>query len=153
MSYMKLTSPAFEHLGMIPKEYGRDFRNVNPPLRIEGVPENALSLVLTLEDPDVPESAGVPVWDHWIVFNIPPTTTVIPESWFPTGTRGKGTRGELEYGGPRPPDREHRYVFTVYALNCELDLAEGSSKTDVLAALEHQIIERTELIGRYAPQI
>ena len=149
---MILTSPAFEHFGKIPKEYGRDFRNVNPPLRIEGVPAGAVSLVLTMDDPDVPEAAGVPVWDHWVVFNIPATTTLIPESWYPTGVRGKGTRGEIDYGGPRPPDREHRYFFRVYALNCTIDLAEGSTKQDVLDAIRTSIVDKAELVGTFAPQ-
>ncbi len=66
--------------------------------------------------------------------------------------RGKGTRGELDYGGPRPPDREHRYFFKLYALDSVLDLPEGSSKQEVLDAMESHVIEQTELMGRYAPQ-
>lgn len=149
---MKLTSSAFENGGIIPQKYGRDFENINPPLAIEGVPDGTLSLVLLMDDPDVPEAAGVPVWDHWVVFNISPNMEEIVEHWSVEGTRGKGTRGELDYGGPRPPDREHRYYFKLFALGTMLDLTEGASKQDVINAMEGHIIEKAELMGRYAPQ-
>ncbi len=149
---MKLISPAFENGGTIPQKYGRDFENVNPPLTIEDVPEGTRSLVLLMDDPDVPASAPVDVWDHWVVFNISPNTTQVIENWNVEGVRGKGTRGELDYGGPRPPDREHRYFFKLYALDTELSLEEGASKQEVLDAMKGHIIEQAELMGRYAPQ-
>jgi Raf kinase inhibitor-like YbhB/YbcL family protein len=152
MKNMKLTSPAFFHGEIIPDRFGRDFENINPSLIIASVPSDAVSLIVIMEDPDVPEAAGVPVWDHWIVFNIPPEMTQIPEAWKPVGVRGKGTRGELEYGGPRPPDREHRYYFRVYALDCMLDLSEGSLKCDLLNIAEKHILASAELMGRFSPK-
>ncbi len=156
---MRLTSPAFIHGSPIPSKYGRDFENVNPPLRIEDVPPGVVSLALVMEDPDVPPQAGVPVWDHWVVFNIPPAVTEIPEGWRPedvragqpAGVRGHGTRGELDYGGPRPPDRPHRYFFRVYALDAILSLAEGASKQDVLRMMDGHVLASAELMGTFAP--
>jgi len=148
---MRLTSPAFDDGGVIPQKYGRNFKNVNPSLVIGEVPDRTISFVLTMEDPDIPAAAGVPVWDHWILFNIPAETREIPEAWQPTGVRGKGTRGELEYGGPRPPDREHRYFFRIYALDGSLYLPEGSSKKQVMDAAKGHILETTELMGRFRP--
>lgn len=148
---MKLSSPAFGHGGVIPRKYGRDFENINPPLCFEEIPNGTASLVLIMEDPDVPEAAGVPVWDHWVVFNIPPNTKEICEAWSPGGTCGVGTRGELHYAGPRPPDREHRYFFKLYALRSTLDLSEGVTKQEILDALSDEIIDSAELMGRFAP--
>lgn len=148
---MQLTSPAFKNSETIPRRFGRDFENINPPLLIESVPAGTISLALIMDDPDVPPAAGVPVWDHWVVFNIPPDTTHIPEAWKPVGVRGKGTRGELDYGGPRPPDREHRYYFRVYAIDNVLDLEEGSSKQDVLDAMDGHVLASAELMGRFSP--
>ena len=148
---MQLTSPAFKNGGVIPKKYGRDFENINPPLIIHDIPDNAVSLILTMDDPDVPLAAGVPVWDHWVVFNIPPGTKTIPEAWKPKGIRGKGSRGELNYGGPRPPDKEHRYFFRLYALNAILELPEGSTKKEIVDAMTGYIIAEAELMGRFAP--
>lgn len=148
---MKLTSPAFEHGGVIPKKYGLDFENVNPPLLIDDVPDKTAALVLIMDDPDVPKVAGVPVWDHWVVFNIPPETREICEAWSPKGVCGTGTRGELCYTGPRPPDREHRYFFKCYALRERLNLKEGSTKYEVLNAMADLILDSCELMGRFAP--
>lgn len=148
---MKLSSSAFNHGGMIPKQYGRDFANINPPLVISEVPSGTASLVLFMEDPDVPLTAGVAVWDHWVVFNIPAETRIIPERWEPTGVRGKGTRGELDYGGPRPPDREHRYFFRLFALDKLLELSEGSTKQEVTAAMNGHVLKTADLMGRFAP--
>ena len=148
---MNLTSEAFKQGEMIPEKYGRDFDNVNPPLTIEDVPEGTKSLALIMDDPDVPEAAGVSVWDHWVVFNIPPNEIEISEGWKPSGTRGVGTRGELDYGGPRPPDREHRYFFKLYALDSMLELPEGTTKEQVLNEMEGHVLESTELMGRFKP--
>ncbi len=150
---MKISSSAFQNGEVIPQKYGRDFENVNPPLRIEDAPKGIVSFVLTMDDPDVPEAAGVPVWDHWVVFNIPPNILNIPERWNVEGVRGKGTRGELEYGGPRPPDKENRYFFTVYAIDTTLDLPEGATKTECLGAMACHILEKAELMGRFAPTV
>ncbi|MFA5945567.1 MAG: YbhB/YbcL family Raf kinase inhibitor-like protein [Patescibacteria group bacterium] len=148
---MRLSSSAFSDGEKIPPEFGRNFRNVNPPLMIEDVLDSAVSLAIIMDDPDMPPEAPVRVWDHWVVFNIPPSVSSIPEAWIVEGVRGRGTRGELEYGGPRPPDREHRYFFKLFTLDCMLSLAEGASKTEVIEAMEGHVLEQAELMGRYAP--
>lgn len=149
---MNLSSPAFVANASIPSTYTCDGKNISPPLTISGVPVDARSLVLIMDDPDVPAASGVKIWDHWVVFNMPPTVTDIPEATQPQGTKGKGTRGSLAYGGPCPPDREHRYFFKLYALDAMLDLPSGSSKADVESAMTGHIVEQAELVGRYARQ-
>jgi Raf kinase inhibitor-like YbhB/YbcL family protein len=150
-----LTSPAFSHQGEIPRKYTCKGENISPPLALQGVPSETKSLVLLMDDPDIPEAAkekfNIRVWDHWIVFNILPTTRVIPEGKNPVGVLGKNTRGNLGYGGPCPPDREHRYFFKLYALSQMLSLPEGSTKQSVEEAMEGLILAQTELIGRFAP--
>ena len=148
---MYLTSPAFANGEMIPQKYGQNFQDINPPLSITDVPAGTASFALTMDDPDVPAMAGVPVWDHWVMFNIPPGINEIPEAWTITGTKGKGTRGKLEYSGPKPPDQEHRYFFRVYALDAMIDLPEGSTKEELLAAIEGHVLAQSELMGRFAP--
>ena len=150
---MKLTSSVFDHQGTIPMKYTQWGEDINPPLSISQVPEQAVSVVLILDDPYVPEYALVDVWDHWVVFNIPPSITEIPEGWEVQGVRGIGTRKHLEYSGPKPPDREHRYFFKLYALDTILSLPEGSTKYEVEQAMQGHVIEQVELIGRSAPQV
>ncbi|MEK6901145.1 MAG: YbhB/YbcL family Raf kinase inhibitor-like protein [Nanoarchaeota archaeon] len=150
---MQLTSPAFEPNGKIPSRYTCDGENINPPLTITDVPVATKSLVLIMDDPDIPEIAkknfNVDVWDHWVVFNIPPMIKEITERNNPPGILGKNTRGNNAYGGPCPPDREHRYFFKLYALNTMLNLKEGATKKEVEKAMEGHIIAQIELIGQY----
>jgi hypothetical protein len=129
---MKLISSAFKDKGIIPSRYTCEGANVSPPLEIASIPANAKSLVLILEDPDVPEQVRSDrMWDHWIIFNMPPTTLQIPEMVGPpSGIRGKTTFGHTRYGGPCPPDREHRYFFKLYALDILLPLKEGATKKE-----------------------
>ena len=145
---MELKSNAFENNGKIPSKHTCDGENVSPQLSISGVPENSKSLVLIMDDPDAVKPAGK-VWDHWIVFNIPPETKEIPEAQEPQGIHGKGTSGNLNYRGPCPPDAEHKYFFKLYALDTNFDLPQGSEKKEVEEAMKSHIIEQTQLIGRY----
>ena len=129
---MKLTSSGFENEGKIPSKYTCDGKNTNPPLTIAEVPKGTKSLALIMDDPDVPKNIRKDgVWDHWIVFNIPPDLTEIKEGKEPQGTHGLGTGNNTEYYGPCPPDREHRYFFKLYALDCKLELLEKATKRDV----------------------
>ncbi len=150
---MQLTSPAFAANGKIPAKYTCDEENISPPLQIADVPAAAQSFVLLMDDPDIPEFVkeryNISIWDHWIVFNIPPTTKNISEGKNPPGLLGKNTGGKNGYGGPCPPDREHRYFFKLYALDTTLALSEGAKKAEVEKAMEKHILAKAELVGRY----
>ena len=147
---MKLSSPAFTEGGKIPSKYTCEGENINPELNISGIPAHTKSLVLIIDDPDVPEFVRKDkMYDHWVVFNIPAVTTKILEDSQPQGTPGKNTSGGLNYTGPCPPDREHRYFFKLYALDSELSLPKGSSKHDVENAIKGHILAQTQLMGRY----
>jgi hypothetical protein len=148
---MKLTSSTFDHEGKIPSKYTCDGENINPPLTISNVPAQAKSLVLIMDDPDVPKRLRADgMWDHWIVFNIPPNLTEINEGEEPPGVHGIGTSNNLDYFGPCPPDREHRYFFKLYALDTELNLREKATKKQVEKAMEGHIQAKAQLMGRYA---
>lgn len=147
---MKLTSPAFEENQAIPSKYTCEGLNYNPELNIQGVPQKAVSLVLIVEDPDVPAYIRPDqMWDHWIVFNIPKETKVIEENATPPGILGKTTSGINKYDGPCPPDRKHRYFFKLFALDVMLPLKTGASKKDVANAMKGHILAESALIGTY----
>lgn len=153
MSELILTSSAFEHNGKIPSKYTCDSENVSPPLEIGGVDEKARSLVLIMDDPDIPKGINEEnVWDHWVVYNIPTDTTGVPEGAEPKGVLGVGTGGKLGYQGPCPPDREHRYIFILYALDTTLEVPEGATKDVVRSAMQGHILQKAELIGLYERQ-
>ncbi len=151
-SPMTLSSPVFTEGGRIPSKYTCDAENINPELHIANVPEGTQSLVLVMDDPDIPESVkkerGVDVIDHWVLYNIPPEITVIPEGSAP-GTQGLNTRGEAAYRGPCPPDREHRYFFRLYALSGTLNFIQTPTLREVEDAAKSMMIEQTTFMGRY----
>jgi Raf kinase inhibitor-like YbhB/YbcL family protein len=147
---MKLTSAAFAPGGAIPEQYTCDGANSHPPLAFEDVPAEAKSLALIMDDSDVPRDR-IPsgVFDHWVVFNIPPKTEGITEGGQVPGTPGKNGREQDAYTGPCPPDKEHRYFFRLYALDTQLALKKGATKQDVLSAIEGHVIAQAELMGTY----
>ncbi|MBS3096895.1 YbhB/YbcL family Raf kinase inhibitor-like protein [Candidatus Woesearchaeota archaeon] len=142
---MKLTSTAFAHNSTMPSEFTCDGQDLSPPLTISDVPSNAKSLVLIMDDPDAP----VGIWDHWVVFNIPPSTKEIPKGTEPKGTAGKNSWGRTGYGGPCPPSGTHRYFFKLYALDSELNLPEGSAKKELEMTMQGHILAKAELMGNY----
>ena len=146
-----LESPAFKNDTKIPKKYGYKITNVNPPLKIKGIPKNTKSLVLIMDDPDAMGAVGK-IWVHWVIWNIEPTITEIKEDSIPTGAiEGKTDFGEIGYGGPAPPDKEHTYIFKLYALDNKLNLHEGASKTDVKKSMKNHVLVETKLVGKYSP--
>lgn len=147
---MKLTSPAFKEKGIIPSLYTCEGKNINPPLEISDVPHNAKSLVLLSDDPDVPRHIRADGnFDHWVIFNMPPTTRHIAENATPPGVQGKNSKGKSEYFGPCPPDGQHRYFFKLYALDTMLALHAGVTKKEVEHAMEGHILAQTELMAFY----
>jgi Raf kinase inhibitor-like YbhB/YbcL family protein len=153
MAPLDLSSPAFDDGDPIPDEYGYEKRDVNPPLRIDGVPAEAASLALVMDDPDAMEPAGK-VWDHWVVWNVDPDRSELPEDWDPAASgavEGVNDYGEDGYGGPNPPDRIHTYRFVLYALDRDLDLAAGATKAALEEAVAGHVLAEAELTGTYAP--
>ncbi len=148
---MKIESNVFQNGGEIPRKYGYKKENINPPLLIKDVPINAKSLVLIMDDPDAMGAVGK-IWVHWLVWNIDPNTNEILENSLPPNTiQGKTDFGEIAYGGPAPPDKEHTYIFKLYALDRKLNLDEGSTKSQIEDAMKGHVIEETRLEGRYSP--
>ncbi len=147
---MKLTSSAFDNKGEIPREHTCDGDNINPPLTISDVPDGTKTLVMIMDDPDVPKSIREDgMWDHWVVFNIPASVRTINKGQEPEGVHGINTSGSLHYVGPCPPDARHRYFFKLYALSAALHLSEKSTKQQVVTAMDGLVLATAELMGTY----
>jgi Raf kinase inhibitor-like YbhB/YbcL family protein len=147
---MILTSDAFQHTGMIPRQYTCDGANISPPLIIADIPKNTGSFVLIMDDPDVPTYIRPDgIWDHWVVFNIQPSTMTIEAGKEPNGMHGIGSGNNLKYYGPCPPEGEHRYFFKLYALDTMLSLPEKATKAEIESEMQGHILEQTELMGVY----
>lgn len=147
----QLTSRAFSHGEPIPPTYTCDGEDISPPLQWDDPPEGTQSLALIADDPDAPGGT----WVHWVLYSLPADTDSLPEGVPPDaelpdgGRHGQNSWQRLGYGGPCPPSGTHRYIFTLYALDTQLDLPDGASKSQVLQAMEGHVLARAELAGRY----
>ena len=151
MDNFTLESEAFVNGGVIPRKYGYKNGNISPPLKINGVPENTLSLALIMDDPDAMGAVGK-VWVHWVLWNIDPSTIELKENSIPKDClEGETDFGEIGYGGPAPPDKEHTYIFKLYALDQKLGADKDSTKKQIQEAMNNHIIAETRLEGRYSP--
>lgn len=144
---MRIISPEFKNNETIPGKFTCDGLNINPELKIYGVPDTAISLAIILDDPDATNGD----WSHWVAWNIDPKTETILENSIPDGTIfGKTDFGDNKYGGPCPAVGTHRYFFHLYALDTNLDIPQNSTKADLLKAMEGHLITETELMGVYS---
>lgn len=156
---LSLTSPAFDNNGSIPSKYTCDGANVSPELRIDGVPDGADSLVLVMDDPDIPdsvkESRGIEKFDHWAMYSIPADTAVIPEGTS-IGAEGVNGAGNTGYTGPCPPPEyeptEHRYIFRLYAISGTLNFIKAPTLDELETAAKGMALDSATLIGRYERQ-
>jgi len=138
-----ISSTAFEDNTAIPSRYTCEDVNVNPPLKIEHIPEEAKSLAIIVEDPDAPSGT----WIHWVMWNIP-IRHEIKENEAP-GVQGLNDFNLHQYGGPCPPSGKHRYYFKVYALNDILELPAHTNASQLEKAMSEHIISFGQLMGLY----
>lgn len=148
------TSPAFSNNDPIPPKYTSDAQDVSPPLTWDHLPKETRSLALIMDDPDAPTADP---WVHWVLYNIPPDLTVLPEGPshspkpIPRALPGKNSWNVLGYRGPQPPKGHglHHYHFTLYALDSPLQLLPGLDKQSLLNAMTPHLLAQTELVGTY----
>lgn len=147
---MQISSPAFAENQNIPERYTCDGKSLSIPLNFSGVPDTAKSLALIMDDPDVP-TTSIPsgLFVHWVVFNMPATTTALTENQTPPGIVGNNGSSKAAFAGPCPPDRQHRYFFKLYALDAMLNLPAGSTKDQLETAMQGHIVSQAQLIGLY----
>src|SRR5690606_33684974 len=150
---MRIASSAFEEGAEIPTRFTCDGEDVSPPLAISGVPENARTLALIVDDPDAPGGTFV----HWLLWNLPPGVRELPEDVPPDDVvtvLGDARHGitdfkRVGYGGPCPPDRRHTYRFMLYALDTALDLEAGANRKTLDDAMKGHIIAEAILRATY----
>lgn len=141
---LTVTSSAFQATGTIPPEYSCDGPSRVPPLAWTGVPRTAKSIAIWVDDPDAPKGT----FTHWLVTNLPATTTSIPKGGaLPAGARvAKNSSGSEGYYGMCPPSGRHRYVFHVFALDAPITAA---SKDELTRAIAGHVVAAGDLVGTY----
>lgn len=141
-----IKSTAFADRKNIPTVYTCDGRDLSPQISWKGAPAKTQAYVLICEDPDAPVGS----WYHWVLYNIPPSVSVLPEgAALSSGAElGKNSWGRSQYNGPCPPASSiHRYNFTLYALDSRLDLPPGAEASTVLRAIQGHVLAKTTLMG------
>ena len=152
---LTLTAASFPHNGMIPARHTCDGQDLSPRLAWAGVPAEARSLVLIVDDPDAPDPAAPRMtWVHWVLYNLPPTSTGLPEAVAagdlpPNTLEGTNDWHRTGYGGPCPPIGAHRYFHKLYALDLLLPDLHHPTKAALEQAMRGHVIAQAELVGRY----
>jgi hypothetical protein len=153
---LALTSAAFQPNGAIPEVYTCQGKDISVPLAWSGLPAGTRSLALIVDDPDAPDPAAPKMtWVHWVLYNVPPAATGLPEGVqarsLPSGTlEGSNDWGRTGYGGPCPPVGRHRYFFKLYALDVVLPDLGTPDKKRLERAMKGHVLAQSELVGTYA---
>jgi Raf kinase inhibitor-like YbhB/YbcL family protein len=145
----RIFTGAYAEGGWIPPLHSCDGADLSPALEWTGVPAEARSLTLVMEDPDAPGG----VWTHWLLYDIGPKIMALPQG-IRTGSLGlSGTNdfGTLGYRGPCPPHGgPHRYFFRLHALDVHtLGLPAGVKRTELLQAMKGHILGEAQYMGRF----
>jgi Raf kinase inhibitor-like YbhB/YbcL family protein len=151
---IKIKCPVFEDGAPIPPRYACVDADISPPIDWDvadiAIPDTG-SIALICDDPDAPSGT----WIHWVIFNLPPETSALPEMVMPReelengALQGANSWGNIGYRGPCPPSGTHRYFFKIYALDTKLDLSPGATKQEVLKAMEGHVLDEGQIMGTY----
>ena len=141
---MRLSSEAFEEGSAIPSDHTCDGPDTSPPLAWSDVPDGTAAFALIVDDPD---ARG---FVHWVLIDIPgDRRDLAAGEGDDVGVPGSNDFGRTGWAGPCPPSGEHRYVFTLYALDAPLELGEGASADQVRGALADHSRGEAQLTGVY----
>lgn len=140
---MRITIPVLENQNIIPVRYTCKGININPPLHIYEIPENAKSLCVIMYDPDAPGGDFV----HWVAYNIEPVSYI--EEGSNPGIHGRNDFGMSGYVGPCPPSGVHRYIFKLFALDNLPNITENRTRNEVHKAIQGHILSTGELIAKF----
>jgi Raf kinase inhibitor-like YbhB/YbcL family protein len=139
-----VTSTAFSDGARVPAQFTCAGEGTSPPLSWSGVPDDARSLVLEVQDPDAPGNTFV----HWLVVNLPPDDATIAAGESPPGTARENSSGKAGWAPPCPPSGMHHYHFTVYAL--DVGVVSDPDVDGVSELVEEHLVAWGDLVGTVA---
>lgn len=160
-----MTTTAFEDGGVIPDKFTQAAgpAAVSPALSWSQVPAGTQSFVLLMHDPEPVLNKGSKMdITHWLVWNIPATSTGLPEGVpageLPDGTRQVSLRSNAYMGPGAPPGPYHHYTFELYALDIKLDVPQGQpaaaaqTRNAIFDAMDGHVLGKAVLVGRFHRQ-
>ncbi|MGW5877073.1 YbhB/YbcL family Raf kinase inhibitor-like protein [Nocardiopsis terrae] len=140
---INVSSPMMQEGEPLPMAYtcGAEGDPVSPPLSWSGLPDDAGSIALVVDDP---RDAVV----FWLVYDLDPQLVELRQNTVPADAKlGQNSAGDTAYGAPCPEEGDvHEYRFTVYALDGTLDLPEGAALDLTLEAIAEQAVARGSLV-------
>jgi Raf kinase inhibitor-like YbhB/YbcL family protein len=148
-----LISSAFQDGQSIPKLFSKKGGNISPPLALLDPPAGTMSFAVVMDDLSAPGGS----FNHWVLFNLPASEVVLGQGIprVPALANGalQGNNGndEIGYLGPNPNQgpRKHTYVFQVFALNTQLNLAPGATKEQLQIAMAGTVLGEAQLSGTF----
>ena len=156
-----MTTTAWEDGGVIPDKYTQKAgpMAVSPELKWSQVPMGTQTFALLLHDPEPVLNKGLMDVTHWLIWNIPGTSTGLPEGVaqgeLPDGSRQVSLRGNAYMGPGAPAGPYHHYTFELYALDTKLDVAQGTpqeaagTRTAVVNAMDGHVLGKAVLVARF----
>ena len=159
-----MTSSAWEDGGVIPDKYTQaaGANAPNPELKWTQVPPGTQSFVIIMNDPEpaIPAKSSRGDVTHWLAWNIPGTSTGVPEGMMggdlPDGTKQQSLRGNGYMGPGAPPGPYHHYTFTLYAVDTKLDVTASQNAYDtrqaLLTAMDGHVLGKAVLVARFHRQ-
>ena len=153
-SRLLVTSSAFTAGGDLDDKFTQNGDNMSPGISWSKGPQGTLSYVVLAEDSGVNRKDPIV---HWVIYNIPSTTTNLPQN-IPTDTtlengamQGKNIRGTAGYIGPKPPaGQSHPYHFQVFALSSRLQLDPATAdRNAVVAAMKNRVLAAGDIVANY----
>lgn len=152
---LHIKCPSFGGDGQIPGKHTGFGADISPEFLIDGLQENVASIAIIMDDLDIP---FIGCLNHWLIWNIPATGRIAENIPYGAetllGAKQGIAYGKHRYRGPKQPPfikKSHRYRFTVYGLDCMLDLSADSSKDRLSAAMDGHILQSGEITGWYKP--
>ena len=157
-----MTTTAWEDGGVIPDKYTGAAATQpapSPALSWTQVPPGTLSFALIMHDPEpaIPAKSSKGDVTHWLIWNIPGTSTGLPEGAangdLADGSKQQSLRGQGYMGPGAPPGPYHHYTFTLYALDTKLDVTPAQNafdtRTAIINAMDGHVLGKAVLVARY----
>jgi Raf kinase inhibitor-like YbhB/YbcL family protein len=156
-SKFKLMSSAYAEGSMIPTQYScADPNAASPALSWANSPSGTVSFAIILHDTDAAPMKGSMDVTHWIFWNVPGTSTSVAAGVKPDSSPDGIVQGAnirkvngFQPSCPPPGATPHHYIYEIYALDAKLDLAAGSSRADLLKAMDGHVIGKATYVGLF----
>jgi Raf kinase inhibitor-like YbhB/YbcL family protein len=161
---LAISLPGFADGSKIPNKYtcSAGAAVVSPEIRWSQTPAGTQSFALIFHDLEPHPAKGILDNTHWVLWNIPGTSTGLPEgvpagSTLPDGThqmkrlRTNPPGSPFSYYGPcAPPGPSHHYVWELYALDTKLSLPDDATRGEILKAVDGHILGASSWVGYFS---